>query len=681
MNQNQNQKDPNQNKIKLPKMKKQHTITFWIVMLLFMVFVYQMYSVNKGKIKEISYTEMMNKANKGELVQVIFNEKDVTMVDVNKRKYHTYLPFRDPDLVKKLAAKNVLVSSRKPSQLIGIIVSWLPFLIFIGFWLFMMRSMQGGGSKAFSFGKSKAKLFAGGKTNVTFKDVAGVDEAKEELEEIVEFLEDPKKFQKLGGRIPRGVLLLGQPGTGKTLLAKAVAGEAKVPFFSMSGSDFVEMFVGVGASRVRDLFEQAKKNAPCIAFIDEIDAVGRYRGSGVGGGNDEREQTLNQLLVEMDGFEQNDSVIIIAATNRPDVLDPALLRPGRFDRQVTVDLPDIRGREAILKVHSRKLPVDDSVKMSLIARSTPGFSGADLANLCNEAALLAARKNKQNIFMDDFEEAKDKVTMGKAKRSRVISDEDKLITAYHEIGHVLCSVFQSKTEPVHKVTIIPRGFSAGATHYLQSDKSNYSREYLSQKLVELLGGRSAEEVKFNEMTTGASNDIDRATDIARKMVCNWGMSDNFGPISVHKEQDNVFLGKQLGEHDNYSNETAQLVDKEIKNFIIGAHNTAKDIISSHFDLLNKLAEKLLVEETLDTEDLFKIILENSKDKEKEIVEKKYNEALQFSINLVPADEVETEKKDEDKDQDVSEIDSTNDSVAEEGIEMTESTNNDEDKEV
>lgn len=641
-----NNQEPNQNKgkMKFPKMKKQHTITFWIVMLLFMVFIYQMYTVNKGKIKEISYTEMMNKANNNDLTRVIFNEKDVIMFDQKRQRFHTYLPFRDPDLVKKLVAKNILVSSRKPSQLVGIIVSWLPFLIFIGFWLFMMRSMQGGGSKAFSFGKSKAKLFASGKTNITFKDVAGVEEAKEELEEIVEFLEDPKKFQKLGGRIPRGVLLLGRPGTGKTLLAKAVAGEAKVPFFSMSGSDFVEMFVGVGASRVRDLFEQAKKNAPCIAFIDEIDAVGRYRGSGVGGGNDEREQTLNQLLVEMDGFEQNDSVIIIAATNRPDVLDPALLRPGRFDRQVTVDLPDIRGREAILKVHSRKLPVAKSVRLSLIARSTPGFSGADLANLCNEAALLAARKNKTNIFMEDFEEAKDKVTMGKAKRSRVISDEDKLITAYHEIGHVLCSIFQTKTEPVHKVTIIPRGFSAGATHYLQSDKSNYSRGYLTQKLVELLGGRSAEEVKFNEMTTGASNDIDRATDIARKMVCNWGMSDEFGPISVHKEQDNVFLGKQLGEHDNYSNETAQLVDIEIKKFIVEAHNKAKEIISNHFDLMNKLAEKLLEEETLDTDDLFELIIKNVNEDEKGIVEKKHNEALQFSINLLPTDEIE-EKED------------------------------------
>jgi cell division protease FtsH len=453
--------------------------------------------------------------------------------------------------------------------------------------------------------------------------VAGVDEAKEELEEIVEFLKAPKKFQRLGGRIPRGVLLLGRPGTGKTLLAKAVAGEAQVPFYSISGSDFVEMFVGVGASRVRDMFIEAKKNAPCIAFIDEIDAVGRHRGSGLGGGHDEREQTLNQLLVEMDGFDPNDSVIIIAATNRPDVLDPALLRPGRFDRQIIVDLPDIRGREGILDVHTRKLPIAKEVSLGIIARITPGFSGADLANLVNEAALLAASKNKKKIEMDDFEEAKDKVTLGKARKSKVITDEDKKITAVHEVGHVLCSLFLEKVEPIHKVTIIPRGFTGGATHFLQTEKSYYSRSYMEQSIVGLMGGRSAEEIIFEEISTGASNDIQRATDLAKQMVCNWGMSDKIGPMTVAKKESQIFLGRDISQHENISEETARIIDSEIRRIIITAHKKSLEILADKRKLLEEMAEELLEKETLDTDEIFALAKKSVGKKEQEFLKKKF----------------------------------------------------------
>jgi cell division protease FtsH len=471
--------------------------------------------MNSTKNNVITYSQFEDFYKNKMVRSILINNRDVTLLLEDGQKLFVYLPF-DPDanFVKELSSQGINVNSQKPSKMLGILLSWFPFLIFIGIWIFLMRGMRGGAGQAFSFGKSRAKLAPGGRTKVTFKDVAGVDEAKEELEEIVEFLKAPKKFQRLGGRIPRGVLLLGRPGTGKTLLAKAVAGEAQVPFYSISGSDFVEMFVGVGASRVRDMFAEAKKNAPCIAFIDEIDAVGRHRGSGLGGGHDEREQTLNQLLVEMDGFDPNDSVIIIAATNRPDILDPALLRPGRFDRQIIVDLPDIKGREGILNVHTRKLPIAKEVSLGIIARITPGFSGADLANLVNEAALLAASKNKKKIEMDDFEEAKDKVTLGKARKSKVITDEDKKITAVHESGHVLCSLFLEKVEPIHKVTIIPRGFTGGATHFLQTEKSYYSRSYMEESIVGLMGGRSAEEVIFEEISTGASNDIQRATDLA-----------------------------------------------------------------------------------------------------------------------------------------------------------------------
>ncbi|MCF7858150.1 MAG: ATP-dependent zinc metalloprotease FtsH [Candidatus Cloacimonetes bacterium] len=628
-------------------MKKPQKITFWIVLILLVIVMFQISNMANSKTTEISYSDFLEMVKRGEVLEVGFNEKDVSIVSVDGQKSTTYLPFRDPDLVKELTTSGIRVYSQKPNKLIGVLLSWFPFIIFIGIWIFLMRGMRGGANQAFSFGKSKAKLNADGKTKVTFKDVAGVEEAKEELEEIVEFLKDPKKFQRLGGRIPRGVLLLGRPGTGKTLLAKAVAGEAQVPFYSISGSDFVEMFVGVGASRVRDMFSNAKKTAPCIAFIDEIDAVGRHRGSGLGGGHDEREQTLNQLLVEMDGFDPNDSVIIIAATNRPDVLDPALLRPGRFDRQIIVDLPDIKGREAILVVHTRKLPVSKGVRLDIIARITPGFSGADLANLVNEAALLAARNGKKKIEMDDFEEAKDKVTLGKARKSKVITEEDKKITAYHEVGHVLCSMFLDKVEPIHKVTIIPRGFTGGATHFLQTDKSYYSKLYMEQSLIGLMGGRSAEEIIFKDVSTGATNDIERATDIAKQMVCNWGMSEKVGPITLAKKQTQVFLGRDISQHDQLSEATANLIDQEIKVIITKAHNRAMEILNAKRELLVTLAEKLLIKETLEAEEIFKISLPFISGSDKDIVEKQFKKIQAINKEIEKAKEIarlEEEKK-------------------------------------
>ncbi|MCD6176836.1 MAG: ATP-dependent zinc metalloprotease FtsH [Candidatus Cloacimonetes bacterium] len=618
-------------------MKRSQTITFWVVLVLLVVIMFQMSKMSNNKVMEITYTDFLEMVKRGEVQKVGFDEKNVTIVSMAGEKLSTYLPFRDPDLVKQLTNAGIQVYSHKPNKLIGMLLSWFPFLIFIGIWIFLMRGMRGGASQAFSFGKSKAKLNVDGKTKVTFEDVAGVDEAKEELEEIVEFLKDPKRFQRLGGRIPRGVLLLGRPGTGKTLLAKAVAGEAKVPFYSISGSDFVEMFVGVGASRVRDMFATAKKTAPCIAFIDEIDAVGRHRGSGLGGGHDEREQTLNQLLVEMDGFDPNDSVIIIAATNRPDVLDPALLRPGRFDRQIVVDLPDIRGREAILKVHTRKLPISKGVLLNIIARVTPGFSGADLANLVNEAALLAARNGKKKIEMNDFEEAKDKVTLGKARKSKVITEEDKKITAIHEIGHVLCSMFLDKVEPIHKVTIIPRGFTGGATHFLQTDKSYYSKSYMEQSLIGLLGGRSAEEVIFNDVSTGASNDIERVTEIAKQMVCNWGMSEKLGPITLAKKQTQIFLGRDISQHDQISEETAKLIDSEIKRLITNAHKKSLEILTDKRELLEALADELLLKETLDAGEIFELSLPFISGSDKEIVEKQFLKIKEINDEIKKAE--------------------------------------------
>jgi len=646
-NKNNNQKkQPDKEKKFFPKMKKYQSITFWVVIILFLILFYQMNKNLSGKIQQISYTEFITMAANGEVLSAVFNGKDVNLTDINNTKYTTYLPFEDSDLVKELSASGVIVFSQKPSKVLGMIFSWLPFLIFIGFWLFMMKGIRGGGAgQAFSFGKSKARLSVGGKTKVTFKDVAGVDEAKEELEEIIEFLRAPEKFQRLGGRIPRGVLLLGRPGTGKTLLAKAVAGEANVPFYSISGSDFVEMFVGVGASRVRDMFVQAKKNAPCIAFIDEIDAVGRHRGSGLGGGHDEREQTLNQLLVEMDGFDPNDSVIIIAATNRPDVLDPALLRPGRFDRQVIVDLPDIKGREAILRVHSRKLPIAKEVKYSLIARGTPGFSGADLANLVNEAALMAARKNKKKIEMADFEEAKDKVTLGKERKSKVISEEDKKITAFHEIGHVLCSMFLEKVEPIHKVTIIPRGFTGGATHMLQTDRTYYTKSYLEESIIGLMGGRCAEEIVFNEISSGASHDIQNATAIAKDMVCKLGMSDKIGPMTVANKETQIFLGRDISQHETISEDTAKLIDAEIRSIITNAYKESKKILMARKELLYKLSEALLEKETLNSDELYKLTLENVKADDIEFIKIKFKKVQEMKIDInKPEKKKRTRKK-------------------------------------
>jgi cell division protease FtsH len=572
---------------------------------------------------------------------VQFDGQTIRFNDTNNNMFSTYMPFADSDIIRELREKNIQIISERPSRLWYAILSWLPFLILIGFWIFFMRTMQAGGSRAFQFGKNKARFInmVTGKARTTFADVAGVDEAKEELQEIVEYLKSPDKFQKLGGRIPRGVLLLGRPGTGKTLLAKAVAGEAGVPFLSISGSDFVEMFVGVGASRVRDLFDQARRNAPCIAFIDEIDAVGRSRGTGLGGGHDEREQTLNQLLVEMDGFEQTESVIIIAATNRPDVLDQALLRPGRFDRQVIVDLPDIVGRNAILKVHTVKLPISKDVNLMIVARSTPGFSGADLANLCNEAALIAARKNKELIEMCDFDEARDKVMLGKERKSKVIDDDEKRNTAYHEVGHVLCSVFQDKTDAVHKVTIIPRGFSGGATHSLVNDKMTYSKSYLHQILVTLMGGRCAEEIIFGELTTGAGNDIQRASDIAKKMVCHWGMSDKIGPMTIGNEDRQVFLGRDFVQHESLSEATAQLVDAEIRSIVHTAHQMANAILLKHRHILEKMAEVLLEKETLNIDEIFEIIMLEIDENDRDFIEAKYKKACEMKMDNYKVDEI------------------------------------------
>ena len=652
-NDDRNKNKPNNNKNKkqfrnFNNMKKGHSITFWIVLLLVAVIIYTMYNSSQSNITEISYTEFKNMIEKETVQKVVFSEKDVRIWDEQGRQYHTYLPFLNPDLADELTEKGINVSSQKPSQVFSFLISILPFIIFLAFWFIIMRSMQGGSKRAFSFGKSKARLFSQKGERITFEDVAGVEEAKDELTEIVEFLKEPKKFQKLGGRIPRGVVLIGRPGTGKTLLAKAVAGEAKVPFYSISGSDFVEMFVGVGASRVRDMFTTAKKSSPCIIFIDEIDAVGRHRGTGLGGGHDEREQTLNQLLVEMDGFEKNDSVIVIAATNRPDILDPALLRPGRFDRQVTVDLPDIKGRREILKVHTNKLPISDNVRLEVIARSTPGFSGADLANLANEAALIAARHSKTEIEMSDFEEAKDKVMMGKEKRSKVIPEEIKKINAYHEVGHVLCSVFQDKTEPLHKVTIIPRGFAAGLTMSLQDEKTVGTRTYFTQQITVLLGGRTAEEIQFNELSIGAGNDIKKATELAQNMVCKWGMSDIIGPMTVGKENNEVFLGKQLTQKDFFSEETAQKVDSEVRAIVSKAHKNARTILKERANLLETLANKLLDEETLDVDEIYNIILENIPKEDRDFVKNKYRKAKDLKLISDEDDEDTDEDTDNDK---------------------------------
>ena len=501
-----------------------------------------------------------------------------------------------------------IVAEEQNNVLYMILSSGFPILLLVGFWIFLMRQMQAGGNRALSFGKSRAKLSTNQQKKVTFRDVAGVEEAKEELQEIVEFLKEPQKFQKLGGRIPKGLLLMGPPGTGKTLLARAIAGEASVPFFSISGSDFVEMFVGVGASRVRDLFEQGKKNAPCIVFIDEIDAVGRHRGAGLGGGHDEREQTLNQLLVEMDGFESNEGVILIAATNRPDVLDPALLRPGRFDRQVVVSLPDIKGREGILKVHTRRIPLGEDVDINVLARGTPGFSGAQLANLVNEAALNAARHDRKAVAMSDFEEAKDKVLMGKERRSMVMTEKEKRVTAYHEAGHALAAYYLPDADPLHKVTIIPRGRALGVTMQLpEEDRYNYSRGYMEATISILLAGRAAEEIFLESMTTGAANDMERSTGLARKMVCEWGMSDAVGPLTFGKNEEQIFLGREITRHQDYSEQTAMRIDQEIRRIISEGNQRSREILEAHRDELIRLAEALLEYETLDFKEIQAVI--------------------------------------------------------------------------
>ena len=540
-----------------------------------------------------------------------------TLRNNNNQAFTTYIPMEYPELLGMLRERGVIITGEpaNTSPWLTALFTWAPFLVIIAFWIFFMRQMQSGGNKALSFGKSRARLLTAHQKKVTFKDVAGVDEAKEELHEIIDFLKEPQKFQKLGGRIPKGVLLVGPPGTGKTLLARAIAGEANVPFFSISGSDFVEMFVGVGASRVRDLFEQGKKNAPCIVFIDEIDAVGRHRGAGLGGGHDEREQTLNQLLVEMDGFESNEGVILVAATNRPDVLDPALLRPGRFDRRVVVPRPDVRGREGVLAVHVRKIPLAEDVDIGVVARGTPGFSGADLANLVNEAALNAAGMNHKSVSQEDFETSKDKVIMGVARKSLIISEDEKRVTAFHEAGHALVAVLVPGADPLHKVTIIPRGMALGVTQQLPvDDRHTYPRAYLEGQLAIMMGGRLAEELFLDTMTTGAGNDIEQATGLARKMVCQYGMS-RLGPLTFGKQEEQIFLGREISQHRDYSEETAQTIDEQVRNFIMEAYERAKAILTENKDALTRIAEALLERESLDAVDI-QMLLDGEPLKEK-----------------------------------------------------------------
>jgi cell division protease FtsH len=552
-----------------------------------------------------SFSEFMSSVEAGQVARVTITGNEITgQAKTDGANFRTYAPPQYEGLANRLIDRGVIVTAKEPttSPWAALLYSWAPILLMIGFWIFFMRQMQSGGNKALSFGKSKAKLSSSAQKKVTFKDVAGVDEAKDELQEIIEFLREPQKFQKLGGRIPKGVLLMGPPGTGKTLLARAVAGEANVPFFSISGSDFVEMFVGVGASRVRDLFEQGKKNAPCIVFIDEIDAVGRHRGAGLGGGHDEREQTLNQLLVEMDGFESNEGVILVAATNRPDVLDPALLRPGRFDRRIVVNRPDVKGREGILAVHTKKIPLSDDVDIAILARGSSGFSGADLANLVNEAALNAARYNQKVVRMLDFEFAKDKVLMGAERRSMIISENEKRVTAIHEAGHALLTVMLPHADPIHKVTIIPRGMALGLTQQLPMDeKHNYSREYLEDQIAILLGGRIAEEITIGSITTGAGNDLERATDLARRMVCEWGMSDAMGPLTFGKKEEQIFLGREIAQHQDYSEDTALKIDHEVKRFVTDNYARAQTLLVQHKHKILDMAEALLSRETLDAD--------------------------------------------------------------------------------
>jgi cell division protease FtsH len=588
------------------------TVIFWLVIVVSAILLWQVVRSGSATQKEqpINFSEFLTNVDQGNVSEVTINAQELRGKFKDGKAFNTTAPVNYPDMIKALRDKGVNINVRDvtngswPLQLLG---TWAPLILLAALWFFMIRQMQTGGNKALSFGKSRARLLSMQQKKVTFKDVAGVDEAKEELREIIEFLREAQKFQKLGGRIPKGVLLVGPPGTGKTLLARAVAGEANVPFFSISGSDFVEMFVGVGASRVRDLFEQGKKNAPCIIFIDEIDAVGRHRGAGLGGGHDEREQTLNQLLVEMDGFESNEGVILMAATNRPDVLDPALLRPGRFDRRVVVNRPDVRGREEILRVHTRKIPLAEDVELSVLARGTPGFSGADLANMVNEAALSAARQNRKAVLQYDFELAKDKVLMGVERKSMILSDEEKKVTAFHEAGHALLAVKLPHADPVHKVTIIPRGMALGVTMQLPiDDKHNYTKEYLETEIAILMGGRLAEELFLNQMSTGAGNDIERATELARKMVCEWGMS-TLGPLTFGKKEEQIFLGREIAQHRDYSEDTAIKIDMEVRRLVDDGYNRAKGLLSDSREVLTQIAMALLEREVLDANEIKMIV--------------------------------------------------------------------------
>jgi len=585
-------------------------LSMWLVIGLTMILLFNLFNKPQLQHTDISYSDFVNSVESGAISKVTIEGDEITGAIRGGNDFRTVTP-DDSELIPMLRKNGVDISVKQKEDTpwyVTILVSWFPMLLLIGVWIFFMRQMQGGGRGAMSFGKTRARLMEKGETNVTFKDVAGIEEAKEELSEIIEFLKDPKKFTRLGGRIPKGVLLAGAPGTGKTLLAKAIAGEAEVPFFTISGSDFVEMFVGVGASRVRDLFVQGKKNAPCIIFIDEIDAVGRHRGAGLGGGHDEREQTLNQLLVEMDGFESSEGVIIVAATNRPDVLDPALLRPGRFDRQVVVPIPDVRGREKILQVYGRKTAVADNIDWPLIARGTPGFTGADLENMVNEAALLAARSGGDKVTMEHLDQAKDKVMMGAERRSMIITPKEKEITAYHEAGHALVAIKLPNTDPIHKVTIIPRGRALGLTQQLPlEDKYTHSKGYLINRICILLGGRAAESIVFNDITTGAGNDIEQATTLARKMVCEWGMSDNMGPLTYGKKEEQIFLGREIAQHRDFSEATAVLIDKEVKELVQSASETARNILSENIQVLHDMANALLEKETIVLEDIKDII--------------------------------------------------------------------------
>ena len=589
------------------------SLSLWLAIGLIMVLVFNYFNTSSEIRKEIAYSDFIDDVKAGEIKTVVIKDNSITgELKKDDVQFETYAP-SDPALVPLLQANGVEIHAKPADRspwYMTVLISWFPLILLVGIWLFFMRQMTGGGSggKAFSFGKSKAKLLTPDSMKVTFKDVAGIEEAKEELTEIVDFLKDPTKYQRLGGRIPKGVLLVGSPGTGKTLLAKAVAGEAGVPFFSISGSDFVEMFVGVGAARIRDLFEQGKKAAPCIIFMDEIDAVGRHRGAGLGGGHDEREQTLNALLVEMDGFDSNEGVILVAATNRPDVLDPALLRPGRFDRQIVVPRPDLNGRVQILKVHAARVKMEDTVDFEVIAKGTPGFAGAELANLINESALLAARKNQDSVTMDDVEEAKDKVMMGAERRSMVIPEKERLITAYHEAGHAIVAVMIKDSDPVHKVTIIPRGMALGLTMQLPDEETHmYNKSYILSKITVLLGGRIAEEVKFKSMSTGASNDIERLSSLARKMVMSWGMTKSLGTISFGKRDEAIFLGKEISSQKDYSEKTAEHIDSEVDKIVNLCYNSARKVLDTNIKLLDAAANMLMEKETINRQDLDELV--------------------------------------------------------------------------